>query len=229
MNILSIVALLLYAVVALLHLYGEYLLSQKEIRKGYIYRYITKPLLMPLLILFYIAYSSKIYWLLIIALIFAFLGDTALMIKNRKLGKISFIIGLSSFLMGHLFYIGLFVNISKGMAFYSPIIQILLILPFLFIALYVGKLVLPYAQKMKIPVGVYLIVITLMNSSSVLLISKLSTVSFICIYSGVTLFSISDSLNAYSRFIKQFKMASCLIMLTYILAQLFIVIALSTL
>jgi amino acid transporter len=46
----------------------------------------TKPLLMPLLAIYYVVNASHIYWILVIALFFAFLGDVLPLILARNRG-----------------------------------------------------------------------------------------------------------------------------------------------
>jgi len=70
--------LVLFFAVAIVEVFGEFMDNDKII-------FITKPLLMPLLILFYVfgASINRIDWLIVIALIGAFAGDIFLMLRNQ--------------------------------------------------------------------------------------------------------------------------------------------------
>lgn len=59
---------------------------------------LTKPLLVPLIILFYLTSAVQINWLIVSALFFGFLGDFSLLWGSKK---IFFAIGLFAFLVGH--------------------------------------------------------------------------------------------------------------------------------
>src|SRR6185436_16619471 len=70
-------------------------------------RYVSKPLLMPLLIVCFIAsakpISSSLVRFIILALVFSWLGDVLLMFES--INKNFFILGLIAFLIAHIFYI----------------------------------------------------------------------------------------------------------------------------
>lgn len=76
MNPVSIVVLVLFIAAGIFYLYVDY--YEKTF-----WRRVTKPLLMPLLLLFYLLSAATPLPLLIAALVFGFLGDTLLLGDDR--------------------------------------------------------------------------------------------------------------------------------------------------
>jgi uncharacterized membrane protein YhhN len=166
---------------------------------------ITKPLLMPLLMI--IATQSGIKdRSLYIALFFSLLGDIFLMFQ----GQTFFILGLGSFLMAHLAYVVLFktqfqLNLNKSLP-----IALAIFFYFLFL-----KKEIP--NDLFIPVAVYCCVIALMAIFAVGRIT--SAKSYQIVLLGAVLFVISDALIAYNKFHETLKYGSVWVMGTYGLAQ----------
>jgi len=187
---------------------------------------LTKPLLMPLLALYFTfgALSLNIFnWLIVAALIGGFLGDTFLMFPNKE--KL-FLIGMASFLIGHVFYIIFFLSTIGT----SYIINSLAI-PFLIIpVLVIIYLLLPKIKdglgEMKIPVYVYMITITTMHVFAILraINYPLYCPCFLFVYLGSLLFIFSDALIAYDKFNdSKILYIRFYIMITYISAQYLII------
>ncbi len=88
------IILFLYFGTALLDMIYVY----KDVPKS---RFFSKPLLVPLLLIFYLLASKSPISFLIFALIFSFFGDLFLLWEDKKL---PFIFGLLSFLFAHIFY-----------------------------------------------------------------------------------------------------------------------------
>jgi uncharacterized membrane protein YhhN len=184
-------------------------------------RYFTKPLLMPLLAMFYYSTSKDPDILVIIALTFAFIGDVALMWPWKKP---FFITGLGSFLLGHLVYVFIFL---RSVDFLSGNYYLLILtVPFAFAGYFIYKKLSNYLGDMKLPVVIYMIVIMLMCFLSI---------TRICCYSGPQLylpvigslfFVISDTILAFYEFKSKFPRGGVYYMSTYILAQLLIVLGL---
>ena len=81
--------------------------------------YISKPLLMPtLMLLAWLAFPkplSRFSKLILLALFFSFLGDSLLMlVEVFAQSDLFFLLGLSAFLLGHLFYITAFSAYKSG-------------------------------------------------------------------------------------------------------------------
>src|SRR4030095_456266 len=79
-------------------------------------RYITKPLLMPLLIIYFLAetnsFISSLEKWIILALIFSWAGDVLLMFESKNENFFTF--GLVAFLLAHIFYIIFFTLIRNN-------------------------------------------------------------------------------------------------------------------
>jgi uncharacterized membrane protein YhhN len=184
--------------------------------------YLVKPLLVPVLIGYFISQTNKITnrlkkWILP-ALFFSWAGDVLLMFEPKD--TIFFLLGLSSFLLAHIFYI-LFFHFArlrekvKG----NPLLLIVVVIYYAALI----TLLSPYLGDMTIPVLVYGIVISFMFmlAMHMLFIRNKSAGKWMMF--GALLFVISDSVLAINKFYQSFGGAGILIMLTYGLAQLFIV------
>jgi uncharacterized membrane protein YhhN len=183
---------------------------------------ISKPLLLPLLAGYFLSHTNNTVgsfkkWILP-ALFFSWLGDVLLMFVSQN--EIFFLLGLSSFLLAHVFYIIFFhgVKLKEGVKS-----QPLMLFP---VAVYYGVLIYilsPYLHDMKIPVYAYGLVISFMFMLALHMLFIQNKTSGRWMMMGALLFVISDSILAVNKFYQPFKWADVLIMLTYGLAQLFIV------
>ena len=189
-------------------------------------RIISKPLLMILLILgigLQKLQPATLKYLLLVSLFFSWLGDLFLLFDKGD--SLYFIGGLLSFLIAHLFYIILFVKLKTVLNPDSRLNKRAII----FLLIYVGilfTLLLPRLGVLKIPVIVYALVLASMFIAS-LYASSISSTWQSLIIIGALLFVVSDSILALNKFLNPFPTASFLVMLTYGLAQLFIVLGVS--
>jgi len=215
------ILLVLFILASAIHLLGEYLNDQGKEQYA-VLGYFTKPLLMSLLLLFYLVSTSFVNWWLISALILAFIGDVSLLIQSLKQKSLWFITGLVSFLLGHIAYIVLFLTSSNflGYKWWS----IFLALPFVISAIIVQRILSSHTGKMTVAVTVYILVICLMGISTTFLWSVRSILAPLLVYLGAWLFAISDILNGYVRFVRVIKFKGTIIMSSYIFAQLLIVL-----
>lgn len=185
------------------------------------WRYFTKPLVVISLIVYFISQTSSVQsglkkWILL-ALVFSLGGDILLLFESED--SVFFLLGLSSFLIAHIFYIVFFhfVRIRENIA---GNILLLLVVVIYYTALM--TILSPYLENMKLPVRIYGVVISFM-----LLLAlhtgfiKIKKASLMMI-TGAVLFIISDSLLALNKFYTSFDYAGIGVMLTYGLAQLFI-------
>ena len=197
------------------------ILIDRQLNRGQL-EYFIKPLLIPVLACYFISQTNIIAaglkkWILL-ALFFSWAGDVLLMFEPKD--KTFFLLGLSSFLLAHIFYIVFFHHVRvrekvKGnpwlligvVVYYAALITLLS----------------PFLGDMKIPVLVYGIVISFMFmlAMHMLFIKNKSAGQWMMF--GALLFVISDSVLAINKFYQPFEFAGILIMLTYGLAQLFIV------
>jgi uncharacterized membrane protein YhhN len=186
------------------------------------FNYVTKPLLIIFLSFYCIAAvkkKEKIFFLLLIALMFSFSGDVFLMFEKNALQW--FMLGLISFLLAHISYIILFVQIKKQNLPEKKLNIIATILTLTYIASLL-LLLLKSLGSFTIPVFVYAIVISCMFITAFHAFDfQRQNFGKLCI-EGTALFIISDSLLAINKFYQPLASANFLIMLTYTLAQLLI-------
>ncbi len=223
----NIVLISFFCLVSIIHLLGEFLVEKKKDSAAFL-RYVTKPLLMPLLILFYTINNSTINWWIIGALVGGFLGDLFLMIPDPKKKQKWLRIGLFSFLFGHIFYIVAFALYAQKFPYFRWWV-IFLALPFVIAAVIIYPKMTKNIGKMKIPVTVYIIVICVMGISTTFLLIPLDSFpismkmiylsGIILVYLGAWFFAVSDTLNGIGKFVKQFKNERLFTMSTYLLGQ----------
>lgn len=185
-------------------------------------RFLTKPLLMPALIVSYLSlnkkYGLKHNWLMILALIFSWLGDTFLLLQKFTLNF--FLIGLACFLLTHVFYIILFFKprILKPFSMFKAVF-IFIILSYLVIFIYLLR---PYLNDVYIPIVLHAIILIIMLLTALDLQGKVEKEAFQFIFSGAFLFVIAESLIAIDKFYVPFSLATFSIMTFYLLAQYFV-------
>lgn len=184
------------------------------------WRWLTKPLLMPLLLLgFYVGSTKRNstgFYFIAAALVFSWAGDVLLQMKGM------FIPGLISFLLAHIFYIVYFIRSNphkKGLLQFQPLIGI----PVLLYILLFLWLIFPYLDALKIPVTVYGITIGTMLLASINMRRKINDDAATYFIIGAILFVVSDSLLAVNLFAYSHMLLSLCVMLTYSSAQYLIV------
>ncbi|MHA1285125.1 MAG: lysoplasmalogenase [Promethearchaeota archaeon] len=203
--------LVIFIFVSLADLYAV----QKENKK---IERIAKPLLMPLLILFYVLETPllSINWFIVVGLAFGTLGDIFLMLDEKW-----FLHGMIAFLINQISYIiAFFVMNTNILAF--PSWGFTLFLPAVILLYFILPRILDKTGDLKIPVIIYLIALVMMHFSATLTLSVLSGLSVVLIYLGSLLYVFSDSFVALDRFEKQVPQASLIAMATYILCQFYI-------
>jgi uncharacterized membrane protein YhhN len=168
----------------------------------------TKPLLIPLLAWMLSGSSGKEMRWVGAALFFSWVGDMLLMLPVDL-----FVFGLGSFLIAHLFYIRYFFGIWNQEKYPLHAVTILMIIVYL-----VGLIWLlsPVLGPLKIPVILYGTIISLM-----LFVAIQTGIRSLQI--GAALFVLSDSLLAINKFHTPFPSAGAAVMLTYGLAQFYLV------
>lgn len=185
-------------------------------------QYITKPLLMPVLALYFLSQTVRTVNRLEVwifgALFFSWVGDVLLMFQDTI--PDFFLFGLGAFLVAHIFYIGFFhkVRVQEGIRG-----RFILLLP---VALYYAGLVIwlsPYLGDMALPVKIYGLIISFMLMLALHMRHSRNKKAGSLLVTGALLFVISDSVLAINKFYQPFGQAGLVIMLTYGLAQLLIV------
>lgn len=213
------VAQKIFFIIAITEIIAEFLWKITANKWGI---YITKPLLMPALMLyFYHAIPLKntvITRVLLFSLFFSFLGDVFLMLPID-----GFVLGLASFLIAHLLYILAFWK--ENMGFQET--QIVTVLTRLMILLFPAALLFNEMQKnlgeLLLPVVIYILVIETMGLTAWLRREYQSLKAYFLTFLGALLFIISDSTIAFNQFIQPFDYANVVIMTTYILGQFLII------
>jgi uncharacterized membrane protein YhhN len=155
--------------------------------------------------------------IIIIALFFSWVGDILLMFVPEN--EIYFLLGLSSFLLAHIFYILFFEGLRR-----SENIRIrisLLLLVCIYYAVLIGWLM-PYLGDMKVPVIVYGAVISCMCLLALHMFFISNKGAGLLMLLGALLFVASDSILAIDKFYRHSAWA-IMIMITYGIAQLYII------
>lgn len=210
---------ILFFIIAFCQILGEILWQNTQNKWGI---YIFKPLLMPALILYFYQSvpqkNTSITKILIVSLIFSFLGDVFLMLPFD-----GFIFGLASFLIAHLLYIITFWKENSGFKETS----ITTVLTRLMILLFPAAILFSEMQKnlgeLMLPVVIYILVIETMGLTAWLRREYQSLNAYFLTFLGAILFIISDSTIAFNKFVQPFDYANVVIMVTYILGQFLII------
>lgn len=135
------------------------------------------------------------YQLVLIGLIFCMVGDVFLALPQEKM----FLFGLISFLFGHIFYIIGFFHIAQTNSLaWAGYLIIFVISGVVFLWLK------PHLGSMKLPVLIYVIVITIMLSEALAILcnSNLARPGRLMVFFGALLFYLSDLFVAKDRFFK---------------------------
>lgn len=181
---------------------------------------VAKPLLMPLLLAFYLLTAKAPDRFLVLALVCGFLGDTFLLGSG-----VWFACGLGAFLLGHAFYIAAFL---RPMDF--SVLRLSFWLPGLISYVLYGAVacrrLLPHVgAKLRPAILAYMVCLLGMSFAALLRLSYAGGAGFWLPLLGSLLFVASDTLLAFRIFAKKSEGSSgAAIMVTYTLAQLFIVL-----
>lgn len=188
-------------------------------RDNRLMRGITKPLLVPILIILYTTKVPQVEAFAVIALVAGLIGDLFLMITGKEL---YFVLGAASFLVGHIFYILAFCSrvdmFINGAYWLWGLIPVYLVAGILF-----KKLLADHTGKLTFHVAIYTFVIFTMSFVGIVAGSLWNTKTLIFIALGSILFIVSDTILGLNKF-RKIGLPSGSVMLTYGLAQLFITI-----
>lgn len=220
----SNIFLSLFFLIVGVNLFAEYNYWQMGI-------YLSKPLLITTLaIYFYLEtknHSTAFSKFILVGLVFSIGGDTLLMFVEGNPDKAYFfLLGLSSFLITHIFYYLAFQKYPKfkeGILF-SKYWLVAIFLTFLY--LNTSYLLDGIPGGLKFPVLAYSTVIILMIMGCLNMWGRVDQKAFILLFSGAVLFMISDNLIALNKFKADeltIPLARILIMTTYLAGQFLIV------
>lgn len=203
--------IIIYFGILVVHLAGIYFRNE-------IIQVFSKPLLVILLIAYFLL-QTRIWndslkkWILA-ALLFSWVGDLLLLFQEKN--QLFFLLGLSSFLIAHIFYILFFHNIRlrENIRSYWSLLLIVVI----YYAVLINFLS-PYLGTMKLPVRIYGIFISFMFMLALHMLFIKNKVAGRLMMFGALCFVVSDSLLAINKFYHAFEIAGIMIMLTYGVAQ----------
>ncbi len=183
--------------------------------------FIAKPAIVSSLIIYFISQfrwkNNAIRNYTLAALIFSLIGDILLMLVDKD--PLFFTLGLAAFLMAHIMYVFTFLkHRNKAIKPYGIIGVLIIYAIGLFYLLYDGL------GQMLIPVVAYMTVILTMSITAFMRKGSVNTFSYKLVVIGAILFMISDSILALNKFYTPLFHANISIMLTYAMAQYFIVL-----
>jgi uncharacterized membrane protein YhhN len=211
---MPVITLCVFAAIAVFHLL-MILMGQQRLKEC------SKVLLMPALMVYYY-FSAKLLPYAVMGMLLGWLGDVLLLKKSW------FLPGLVCFLLGHVCYILSFLVWSGGTGTWFPVG---ILFPVVFILAFglgflVYRLIQP-SPTLRIPVILYTVVIETMSICAFALMRSHPGWPGIVIFGGSLCFLLSDTALAYGVFRRVPKYGSFFVMLTYILAQLGIVLGLA--
>lgn len=213
---LKYIFLALLAICSLIHLYHSWI-DDYEKRKY------TKPFLLPLIIAYYLAASSNISIVLVIALVASWLGDVLLIPKGNKW----FTAGGISFMVTHFLFIVVYaqqVDFSKIL--WAVVIPSTII--YYGISVWVVHTLKPTTPKMMLaPMVFYLMCNSTMNLFSLMQLISNPCKATITAFIGAILFFISDCTLYLTRYHKNKNLIfkkHFTVMLTYIVGELLITV-----
>lgn len=188
--------------------------------------WICKPLLLPILGLYYIRNISKDEpWSrpVMAAIVFSWLGDVALMFQSVH--SDFFLVGLSCFLVAHVAYILAYRQHkwAEGEQALFGIQKFRFAFPVILAGTGLFTILYPHLGELLVPVMIYSLVIVIMVLQALFRYGLTNSLSFWFVVVGALLFMASDSAIAIDKFLAPFGLARAFVMSTYMAAQLLIV------
>ncbi|NMC04536.1 MAG: lysoplasmalogenase [Candidatus Lokiarchaeota archaeon] len=186
--------------------------------------FISKPLLAPFIIGFYVSSTPVVDPLIVLALVLGCAGDVFLL--WRRVNPKAIVFGLLSFMIGHVFYIVSF-SMSTGFFAAAQWWLVLGVVPYGIFAFLLFKMLEKDLGKMKGAVVVYSGILLAMSFFALSRVFVASPASTLVTWLGSVLFIVSDTILALEYFrYKREILHHSLVMATYISAQLLIVVGL---
>jgi uncharacterized membrane protein YhhN len=184
-------------------------------------RVFSKPALLPLIIFLYLSLTANPAWFILGGLIAGWIGDILLLSKRPA----SFLSGLSSFLIGHIFYIAALLQ-GIGQVSMTPGI-FSLILAMMLAAWLILRLIWPKERQYQSALILYSAGLAGLGLTAGVRLLTLGGTGNAVAAAGAATFILSDTLLGYHYFKRDFPGAQIAIMSSYLIAQLGIVIGLS--
>ncbi|OYT11627.1 MAG: lysoplasmalogenase [Bacteroidetes bacterium 4572_112] len=179
---------------------------KKNVKLFSVFKPLTTILIISIAVMTYMANPSNYSLIIILGLLASLIGDIFLISEKY------FLQGLSSFLIAHIAFTYAF-TLLFGFNFNIIALVALVIIGGSYYMFLFKKL-----DDFKIPVAVYILVIMIMNWQAVGLMLNDASSVYIMLAVGSLLFSFSDAVISYDKFIGKFKIAEILILSTYWLA-----------
>lgn len=150
--------------------------------------------------------GSRYSKLLLIALTFCLAGDIFLL--NDKY----FLFGLASFLVAHVFFSLAFLSINGFKFHITPLVVLSLVLGSYYVFLF------DHLHEFAVPAGIYLVMILVMNWLAIAVFINEKRRIYFLLAAAAILFTVSDAMIAYNKFVGVFRCAEVLILSTYWIA-----------
>jgi len=185
------------------------IVSKYYSRKFY---YVLK--LLPMVVIIYLPFYrgvdlNSLYCILILSgLIFSFIGDALLLVPEKYFKS-----GLIAFLIAHLFYSYAFFTVSMAVRYEAFVL-------FAVYGYFIYKYLKDSLDKMKVPVIIYIGVISIMGGFGLNQFSNGNHEYSFQIFIASILFMISDSVLAINKFKESFRASEFIILSTYYTSQL---------
>lgn len=216
MKILSFISLIAYIIFLFFNLYNKYI--EKKSDSSFF-----KVLLMPVLGIFYFSSFRNFSILVVLALFFSWLGDIFLIKTKMK----DVLFGIFCFSLAHIFYIFQLTKLIEFKNLNYIFISVLIVLYFglsIFVSMVLKEYATKILKKYTNVIFIYSSLLSLLSIFSILVGLNSKFLVSVYLILGSNLFMLSDSILSYNLFVKREKITDILVMLTYGLAQLFIVL-----
>lgn len=191
-----------------------------EARDSDVGKYYTKPLLIPLILVFYLIMSRDTEAFIVMALSFALLGDIFLLFQQNNT---AFRLGVLSFFLSILCWISFIVTsldftLMNTNHFLWPLL--LAVIPSMVSLAILWK----YLINIRVLGIFYMLVTSILLYFCMLRFGYVTNPKAIHAVAGCIFFLASDFMIVWNRFKKEFKFAGVYIMVTYIIAIILLVI-----
>jgi uncharacterized membrane protein YhhN len=178
----------------------------------------TKPIIIPVLVLYYMLNAHQTYQIIIIALIFAFLGDFLLLWnKNKKFIRL----GMLSYLAMHILFVIFMLKHQVHLSF-ENFQSIIMSVVYMLLGIIIFSILFRSLKNFTIPVIIYIVVLLSVSYICFFNVMERRTEVTFVQYLGSLLFIVSYTIFAFDNFRKPLRNSGIFIILTYIMAQIFL-------
>jgi uncharacterized membrane protein YhhN len=210
---MPLIFLCVFAVMAVMHLASIAIQNNRA-------QAVTKICLVPLILAVYLSGADRIVVPVILALVFGWLGDIFLL----KIDKLRcFRLGLAAFLLGHICYIPSMLYLAGTLNRFILVVSLAAAIP---LGILIRRIVRP-SREMNIPAIAYETIILLMTVSALQFFLARGIPSGALVFAGGLCFLASDFMLAFFTFRAKPRLGDIPVMITYLSAQLCIILGLS--